>query len=195
MSKIPDGTKALSSPPPRELGLDAPSHGKSGAVKGMLTIAPQSPLKAIEQDLKKLMVDLAESQGRYEEFKNSSHKEMKHFLKELLEVTDAFDRIFANLEERADSLEVQTKRLAGNFRTIRILLEQALSKVGILPLEVVLGSPALPERHQIVETRVATDMEEGGILEVALPGYYWRDEILRFPQVVVAKNAKEESRG
>lgn len=149
----------------------------------------ENPLQVLEADLVRLIQAHARAVTELEEERRRCLQEKKEFLLEILEVMDAFDRLFENLKQRADTLDPQTKLVAGNFRAVRRLVSLTLERAGVSPLEVTVGSPALPEQHQIMETRPDSGMEGGVILEVIRAGYLWHGEILRYPWVAVVKNA------
>jgi len=164
-------------------GADHPLPRQDGPVS-----QDGNPIQALEKDMVSLIQSHARAVAELEEERQRCHQEKKRFLLEILEVMDAFDRLFENLKQRADTLDPQTKLMAGNFRAVRRLLSLTLERADVSPLEVTVGSPAIPEKHQIMETRPAPGLEEGVILEVIRAGYLWDGEILRYPWVAVVKN-------
>ncbi len=174
-----------SNPPGTAIPHNAP---RQGSAQEVLTFSDSSPLKVAEMDLRQLMVAIAGLKEEARSEQDQARKEMKNLLLDLLEVADDFHRIFAHLESRGHAVEKQTKILAGNFRTVKRRLDRALEGVGVLPVEVELGSQAHPEKHRIVETLPAPGRPEGSILEVERPGYVWGQETLRIPEVKTVKN-------
>jgi len=158
-------------------------------------VRARNPLQIVEDDLVNLMRANAELADRLEKERDQAAKEMKKLLLSLLPVLDGFDALFRNLKEREETLEQQTKLLAGNFRAVRRKLSLALERVGVVPMEVPLGIQADPFLHDIAETKSAPGVPDGAILEVIQTGYYWHDEILRLPLVVTAKNSQEGEHG
>ncbi|RJR35572.1 MAG: nucleotide exchange factor GrpE [Deltaproteobacteria bacterium] len=152
----------------------------------------EHPLLRIAADQEALIKECASLEAELEECHKRAHKEKKALLLEMLEVMDGFDRLFRNLEERAADLEPQTKRLAGNFRTVRRLLSLALERAGVTLMEL----ETLDLRfHEVVETRPAPGVPDGTILEAVQPGYIWNGQILRYAKVVVSKNTEEVQHG
>jgi molecular chaperone GrpE (heat shock protein) len=154
-------------------------------------LPPRGPLQDIVHGVQELIKGLADSREELAGLEKRTRGETKGVLLDLLEVADGFDRIFANLESRADSLVQQTKILAGNFRAVRRKLTLVMEKAGVVPIEVEMGTAAHPHLHQIVDTRPSPTGEEGTIVAVEQTGYYWGQEVLRYPEVVTVKHPEE----
>ncbi len=106
---------------------------------------------------------------------------LERFVAELLPVKDSLDLAASNAE-RADAASLR----AGQAATLQ-LLERALQKLGVRPVEPAAGERFDPERHEAVMTQEAQDAEPGSVLQVVQPGYELNGRLLRPARVVVAR--------
>ena len=114
-------------------------------------------------------------------------RDQEQMLLELLELMDAFDRVFTNIEPRLENADRQARIWVGNFRSVRRILDALLKKNNVAPIE----SPdrvAIPGLHTIIETRESLDLSDGTILEETLCGYLWHGKVIRKALVVAVKN-------
>jgi molecular chaperone GrpE (heat shock protein) len=107
----------------------------------------------------------------------------------LVEVLDAFERIFADVTAREEAVSGAPQVWLGNFRTVYRLLAATLREQGVVPVEVRTGLFD-PVRHQAVETVPDPELPAGTILRQEVCGYGWGSRILRKPGVVVVGQAK-----
>jgi len=114
-------------------------------------------------------------------------KEQKQLLLEMLEVLDGFERVFANIEPREETAERQARTWAGNFRTVKKILENHLKSHGVVRIDAPDGV-AIPGFHTIVETDPDPGLEDGRILEELQKGYLWQGKVLRAALVRAVKN-------
>ncbi len=112
---------------------------------------------------------------------------MKRLLENLLEVFDAFDRVFKNIEDKGKDIDRQTKIWVGNFKAIRRMMEGVLKHTGISLIEAPEGK-AIPGWHTIVATKEVEGLSNDTILEEDQKGYLYHDEVLRKSKVVTVKN-------
>lgn len=128
------------------------------------------------------------------ETKEREHEaQWRAMLLSLVAVMDSFDRFFAGVEEAEKPAGDQ---VAGRLNTVRLIarqLDRVLREAGLTPV-VCLGQEVDPQRHEIVEVKDANEAEDDSIIEVVRRGYEWNGQLLRRPQVVVARNVKEETR-
>lgn len=120
--------------------------------------------------------------------KDQEHKkEMIRMLLNLLEVMDAFDRVFLNIETRNVEVDKQTKIWLGNFKSVRRLFEKTLKECGVTSIEALNGK-AIPGFHHIIETRQVEGLEDDTIVEEKQKGYLRLGEVLRKSEVITVKN-------
>lgn len=120
--------------------------------------------------------------------KEKGHEaQTRALLLSFLEVADSFDRCFAAPESRPEHERQSLK----TFELIRKQLDVALSRAGVTPI-ICLGRTADPALHEIVEVRYTGGVEEEVIVEEIRRGYEWNGEVLRPPQVVIARRFEEE---
>ena len=135
---------------------------------------------ALMREVDKLKRDSANANDR-------ARRDQEQMLLELLELMDALDRVFANIEPRLENVDRQARIWVGNFRAVRRILDTLLKKNNVAPIEAP-DRIAIPGLHTIVETRESLDLSEGTILEETLCGYLWRGKVLRKALVVAVKN-------
>lgn len=157
----------------------------------------ESGIEAIEQDIRKLMRQLGEAQFQMAEKEKANAGEVKDMLLALLEITDAFDRVFLSIHAKEDQVTPQMKRWIGNFRTIRRLVDGVLSAQGVVRIEN-LDYGFDPRWHVVEDTVHDPSKPDGTIVEEVKPGYVWRNKILRETVVRVVRNdalAEDSSSG
>jgi molecular chaperone GrpE (heat shock protein) len=143
--------------------------------------------KSIEESTVGLMREVDKLKRELANAKDRAQRDQEKILLELLELMDAFDRIFANIEPRLENADRQARIWVGNFRTVRRILDTLLKKNNVAPIEAPEGI-AIPGLHTIIETRDSLDLCEGTILEETLGGHLWQGNVLRKALVVAVKN-------
>ena len=146
---------------------------------------------AIARETAHLMRRLAEA-----EFALNAHEEQRHKAKAkdllaLLEIMDAFERVFRSVQAKEDQVTPQMRKWIGNFRTISRMLQDMLTEQGVVRLEN-LADGFDPHWHRAVESRVDPGQPAGSICEEVRPGYVWRGAVLRKAEVVVVRNSADE---
>ena len=108
----------------------------------------------------------------------------------LLGVMDSFDRFLVSIK----NIEEPTpEQVATWLRTIQLIAKQqerVLQEVGLTPI-VCLGKIVDPQQDEIVEVQEVDEMENDTIIEVVSRGYQWNGQLLRRPQVIIARNTKK----
>ncbi len=113
----------------------------------------------------------------------------KKLLLDLLEVIDAFDRVFQNIEFRNQDMDKNTKIWMGNFKSIKRLVEKILKNSAVTAIESS-NRKAVPGFHTIIETRQMDGFEDDSIIEEVERGYLWHEEVLRKSKVIAVKNSQ-----
>lgn len=147
-----------------------------------------APLAVIERDIRDLMHRLAEAEFSRSQQDRDHHEHTRNMLLSVLEVTDAFERVFRSVSAKQDKVTVQMKKWIGNFRTAYRMLRRVLTDQGVSRIEN-LEQGFDPRWHRAVETIEDMSRAEGTIVEEVLPGYVWRDELLRHAEVVAVLHA------
>lgn len=144
-------------------------------------------LEHIQQDILKLTLNNYKNQSELKDFRKQTNKKTKEQLLELLDILDAFDRVFDNIIQKEDRVDKQMKIWVGNFKSVRRLLWKHLKAMGIREIE-------NPERkivvgvHVIEDTKAAEGLPDEMILEIIQKGYLWNNEVIRKEKVIVVKN-------
>jgi molecular chaperone GrpE len=146
------------------------------------------PFSELKRRVEGLIREKETTKYEFNKFRIESEEETKKFLLELLEVVDAFERLFNIIKERGEKIDQQTKIWIGNFRTIYKLLLRALREFGISQIDTLRGDQVNPHVHSVVELVQKAGQKDGTIVEIIKKGYWWKDKILRPVEVKVVKN-------
>lgn len=129
----------------------------------------------------------AESAGRHD-------AETSALLLSVIEVLDAFERVFANIEVRQPEVSRQMGIWIGNFRTVSRMLGNTLSAYGVIATDS-LDQVFDPHWHQIGETLADAARPEGTIVRELKRGYVWHGRVLRKAEVTVVRDNEEPIAG
>jgi molecular chaperone GrpE (heat shock protein) len=151
--------------------------------------SPESFLKEVERDTRNLMSALANAQFALGEMESKHADQTRRLLLDLVGVEDAFARVFRSINAKRDGATHDMEVWLESFRTVQSLLEAALSAQGVVRMEN-LAQRFDPHAHTVANRVADSTKAEGTILEVAAPGYVWRDQVLRKPQVIVVHNSE-----
>jgi hypothetical protein len=108
---------------------------------------------------------------------------LKRIIGDLLGVVDSLDRVFELLERQPGSV---SEGVARGFKSVYQLLMQALSRAGLVPIEV--GERFDPHVHLAMGTEAREGLADGAVSRVLQTGYMWNGQIFRPVQVTVVKN-------
>jgi molecular chaperone GrpE len=112
----------------------------------------------------------------------------ERILAELLPVIDNFDRALASSAQANDAVSIRTgiemvaKQLAG------ILQAEGLTRIEPA------GEPFDPTAHEAIAVEERDDVPDQHIAEVLLPGFRYRDRVIRPAMVKVARHAAKDAR-
>lgn len=112
------------------------------------------------------------------------HKEVHVLLTELLKVADSLrdlERHCAQLEQEGVA-KVPRRSVGIVFR----MLLRALKTQHVEPMDSK-GKLVDLERHEVVEVQHVPDLAADIIIEESLPGYMWRDRVLRTAKVIASQ--------
>lgn len=154
-----------------------------------------SPLSVVEQDIRRLMVQLSEARTALRQNEAQYIESTKALFLELIEVLDAFERVFRNIGAKAGQVTPQMKTWIGNFRTVRRLLDKPLAEQGVVKIEN-LDAGFDPHWHRVAEVVGDPTKPEGTIVDEVKAGYVWRGQVLRKAEVIVVgpQEAQQEAR-
>jgi molecular chaperone GrpE len=145
----------------------------------------------MENDVAALLRQVAEYKWAAEEQENKRKDVLIKQFMFLLDMADAFERVFANVEAKKDSCTAQMNAWVGNFRTVYRLLKRSLAEQGVVPIET-LDMEFDPRWHEVVEKAHDKARPEGTIVKVIQCGYVWQGQILRKSAVVVVSHERPE---
>lgn len=121
----------------------------------------------------------------------SEAQDLRQVLLSFLEVLDSLDRLL-NLDRGSASAEEEPTSWEAHLRAIHSQLLAAFERAGVRFIETV-GKDFDPARHQAMETVRRNDVNDYTIVEEISRGCEWRGEVLRFSQVVVARQKELSS--
>ncbi len=153
----------------------------------MMKNEPLALADAVEQDVRRLMHELAEARMSLDEARRESEDRLEAILMRLLEVLDAFDRVFEATHAKPEAVTPQMKIWLGNFRSVKRLLDVLLKEEGVRPVENVTGGFD-PAWHKVADTVVDGALPEGTIVREVRRGFVRNQKLLRKAEVVVVKN-------
>lgn len=111
-------------------------------------------------------------------------QEMRRMLLAFLDVLASFDRCFAAIDP-VEEVSPKVSSWLRNLDAARLQLLLALQQAGVGFMHCV-GQSFDPTRHQAIEVRISSDVEENTIIEEIVRGCEWRGEVLCCAKVVVA---------
>lgn len=159
---------------------DTESDSAGPSPSAEVTVAELERLRAREDDLLRA---LAEQQNvlrrRRQEMESTVQYAEETLVRELLPVLDDFGRALRAMDGKTDE-SIRAGIALVHDRLIRLLERQGLE--AIWPQ----GKTFDPELHDALAEQTGSDALPGTIVEVAQPGYRFRDRVLRHAKVIVA---------
>ncbi len=178
-------TESTSQTPPAEAAPDAsPDHQEA--------TSPESPLAALEVQLKAAEQKYVYLYAEFENFKRRAQKEREEAVKygwekasyDFLEVIDNLDRALHFAGTNTDkNLLMGLKMVSDQFRA-------ALEKQGVQPIDTA-GQKFDPHLHEAVG-EAESELPKGGIVREETKGYRIHGRLLRASRVIVSKGNEKE---
>ncbi len=177
--------------PPEGKGA-MPSHGAPGdAAPSPAEAVEETPnelsrLRTREDELLRALAELQNVNRRRKlEAESALRFAAEPFLRELLPVLDDFERTLRALPAGDDPIRA-------GVALVHDRLAKILSKEGLEPIRPQ-GERFDPELHDAIAPLPIPGAEPGTIVEVAVPGYRYRERVLRHAKVVVASELDASS--
>ncbi len=142
---------------------------------------------AVEDDLRRLMHDVAEAHLSLDEARRAGEGRLEAVLLKILDAQDAFERVFEATHAKPEEVTRQMKIWLGNFRTVKRLLDALLEEEGVRAVENLTGGFD-PAWHKVAETVGDPALPDGAIVREVRRGYVRGQKMLRKSEVVVVKN-------
>ncbi|HET9951022.1 MAG TPA: nucleotide exchange factor GrpE [Candidatus Eisenbacteria bacterium] len=145
-------------------------------------------LRAREDDLLRALAELQNvNRRRKQEAEAAMRFAAEPLVRELLAVLDDFERALRAFPNADDPLRA-------GVALVHDRLVKILEKEGLEPIRPQ-GDPFDPELHDAIAHLPIPGAAPGTIVEVAVPGYRYRDRVLRHAKVVVAADAESVADG
>ena len=138
----------------------------------------------IVEDIEIKLRELAVAKNKIDEIEREYQSNRTKRLLELLEVMDAFERVFGNIKTKKDACTRQMNIWVGNFRTVYRLLTRVLADEGVAPIEN-LDQGFDPAWHEVFEKVYDPEQPSGTIVSEIRRGYVLHGKLLRRSSVVV----------
>ena len=164
----------------------------NGQAVGVGRAQPSHLLVEIEHEIRTLMSQLSMSRSTVRQLESEQHESMRKILLDLLEIIDAFERVFRSVRAKEAQVTPQMKIWVGNFRTVEKLLEKILIEQGVAKMEN-LDQTFDPHWHRVSELVSDPSKAEGTIADEVRSGYVWRGQVLRKAEVTVVGSPEQQS--
>ncbi len=162
-----------------------------GAAEAMEAEDRKARLAAVEEGLRTLMQRLAVAERALADSQRQQEESTRRLLLEIVEVSDAFERLFATADEMGDRVDAATRRWLRNFQTVHRLLQRLLQRHGVAEVETLDGMFD-PVWHTAAEVVSDPEQPDGTIVKVLRKGYGWRNQVLRPAEVIAVHNAADQ---
>ena len=146
--------------------------------------------RIMHHEVERLEERVAEAEASLRKADEMNNAAKRRFLLDLIEsVMDNLDRILA----AADAVqgEAAAQKWFKRFERLRRTMEQLLASQQVVPIDVVSAPPGVITVEDVEER---DDVPDGTVVAVNWRGYLWRGEILRKPNVKVARNTSSDGR-
>lgn len=137
------------------------------------------------QHLEKLK-ELYDIKNILSESTGSFTTEIHSILTDLINAIDKFDMMMDKLEGAVSKEDKRENRILINLAVLRHKFEMVLKKNQVVPMNDATGK-FIEGVHKAVAYEDSATVKSGLIIRVEKKGYYWRDDVLRPIEVVVAK--------
>lgn len=146
--------------------------------------------QSVRREVERLGEQVAAAEASLRKANEMNDDAKRRFLLDLIEsVMDNLDRIVAAAD--AVQCEAAAQQLFKRFEGIRRKMEQLLARQQVVPIDVVSAPPGVIHVQEVEER---DDVPDGTVIAVNWRGYLWRGEILRKPNVIVARNVSSGER-
>ncbi len=149
----------------------------------------EAVLAQVERDVKALIRDAASARFQLAQSAQERAAAERRWLLGLIEVADAFERVFRSVEAKPERVTDQMRIWLGNFRAVSRLLDRTLAERGARRMSVS-SATFDPERQTALETVEDGTRPDGTIADEVRPGWEREGEILRKAEVRVVRNAE-----
>ena len=169
-----------------------PTKEKPSLLRGWKPEHGLNRIGVVERDIADLMRKLAAAQAGAEEMERGRFHDVQRLLLALLDILDAFERVFAAIDAKKELCTGQMMAWVGNFRTVHMLLNKVLTERGVSRLES-LGREFDPHLHEVDRKQLDLSKPVGTILQEIKKGYLWPgNQLLRHARVVVVTHTVAE---
>ena len=155
-------------------------------IKPMFQITENQKNELIEE-IARLKFEEASLKQKIRQEKQSKEVEMSAFLLELLEVIDSLERLLESFETNDTSSTEYYQRLHRVIGFIYRKLLNILAKQGIEPIETEEGQLLDIALCRVVSSLETTDLPNGSLVTLIKRGYFYKKNVLRSAEVIVAK--------
>lgn len=157
-------------------------------------VAPADQSLASAEEMTQLREMLVRQRAEFDNFRKRTQREKDQIrdmaaesvLAKLLSVVDNFERALVSAANATD-----VKPVRDGIQMIFLQLQRVLESEGLQQVEA-LNQPFNPNQHDALASEERSDVAENHVCEVLLPGYVYKEKLLRPAMVKVAKAAAGE---
>lgn len=113
-------------------------------------------------------------------------REIKEILQRFLEVKDSLETFLGEQQPQTESLSQEGVTILNQVKLLDRQFTLALERSGVVSIDCI-GQEADPELHKVVGLTQHPEVAPETIVQEKVKGYYYRDSLLRRPEVIVAK--------
>lgn len=147
--------------------------------------------QVLEEDIAKLMKQLGEARSELRDKEETHQKKQRGLLEELVEVSDAFERVFGRIEKHKAECTREVEAWVGSLRMVYKLLWRALKAQGVVRIGNLDG--VYDPHWHLPATRIFDLAHpEGTIVSEEKPGYVWLGILLRKAEVAVVTHSQDD---
>lgn len=164
----------------------------TGQVDPTLVAQLEERIVAATHENTQLRDAVARQRAEFDNFRRRTQKEKdqireaakEDLIVKLLPVLDNFERALASTESAADAKSIREGITMVSSQLTRLLEADGLQRIGAL------NQPFDPNQHEALAAEERSDVPENSIIEELLPGYRYKDKVVRAAMVKVAKAAE-----
>lgn len=123
-------------------------------------------------------------------YKTDTDQEILRFLKALIETLDSYDKVLYDIQKALSKNDKKANRVLKSFKLLRKQFQSVMMQFGAVPMKIG-NDEFVSGLHKPVGVEYTLLVPEGHVIRVEKQGYYWKNQVLRPAEVVVASSNKE----
>ena len=124
--------------------------------------------------------------------KTDTDQEIQTFLKALLEVLDTYDKMLSDIHHALTKEDKKAGRVVKSFQLLRKQFQGVLKQFGVSAMQME-NAALVSGLHKAVGVVCTSEVPKGHVVRVKRQGYYWKNQVLRPAEVLVASSQEDHS--